>query len=309
MSQRSTNTSVRHVRVPSDRAGQRLDNFLRGCLEGIPRSAIYRLVRTGQVRVNGGRAKPMKKLAAGDEVRLPPVTTQPSGTRPIPDDWIARIRNRIIEQNKDFVIIDKPSGLAIHGGSGLSFGLMDIIERIDSAWRPVHRLDRPTSGVLMLARHHQALVKLQRDFAERRVEKRYLALLHGALADDVMTVDQPLKKIRDGSGQHRVIVAEDGQRAVSHFVVLERLPGYTYVEVRIETGRTHQIRAHAVALGHPLAGDERYASDKAPEGLKRLFLHAHFLALPEPDGRVFNAPLPTELAEVLAALRVRSESR
>ena len=298
-------SGVQHVQVPADRAGQRLDNFLLGCLEGVPRSVIYRLVRTGQVRVNGGRVKPMKKLAAGDEVRIPPVATRPTGPRPVPDEWVERIRKRVIEHNKDFVIIDKPSGLAIHGGSGLAFGLMDVLSQIDDSWRPVHRLDRPTSGVLVLARNHQALVALQRDFAQRRVEKRYLALLHGVLPEDRTTVDRPLKKIRDGSGQHRVIVAEDGQRAVSHFSVLERFPAYTYVEVEIETGRTHQIRAHAAAMGHALAGDERYATLAPPAGLKRLFLHAHFLRLAGPDEQVFSAPLPDELARVLDTLRAR----
>ncbi len=305
MNQQPSNPGVRHLQVPADRAGQRLDNFLLGCLEGVPRSVIYRLVRTGQVRVNGGRAKPMKKLAAGDEVRIPPVATRPAGPRPVPDEWVERVRNCIIEQNRDFVIIDKPAGLAIHGGSGLAFGLMDVAARIDDGWRPVHRLDRPTSGLLMLARNHQALVALQRDFARRRVEKRYLALLHGVLPEDRITIDEPLKKIRDSSGQHRVIVAADGQAAVTHFRVLERFPAHTYVEVQIETGRTHQIRAHAAALGHALAGDERYATRSAPAGLKRLFLHAHFLRLSGPDEHVFNAPLPAELAQVLDALRAR----
>lgn len=303
MNQQRTSTAVRHVRVPPDRAGQRLDNFLLGCLDGVPRSVVYRLVRTGQVRVNGGRAKPMKKLQAGDEVRIPPVAVKPEQERRVPDDWLDRIRNRIIELNADYVIIDKPAGLAMHGGSGLSFGLMDVIAAIDADWRPVHRLDRPTSGLLMMARHHQSLVALQRELVGRRVEKRYLALLSGSLAEDRVTVDQPLKKIRDSSGQHRVIVAEDGQSAVSHFRVLERLAGYTYAEVAIETGRTHQIRAHAAWLGHALAGDERYAEQPAPVGLKRLFLHAHFLRLTWPEERVFSAPLPPELAGVLDALR------
>jgi 23S rRNA pseudouridine955/2504/2580 synthase len=306
MNQQPINTGVHHVKVSADRAGQRLDNFLLGCLNGVPRSVIYRLIRTGQVRVNGGRAKPMTKLAAGDEVRIPPVAVRPAGPRPIPNEWVERIRSRIIEQNKDYVIIDKPAGLAIHGGSGLSFGLMDVAARIDESWRPVHRLDRPTSGLLMLARNHQALVALAKDLAQRRIEKRYLALLSGQLPEDRVTVDQPLKKIRDSSGQHRVIVAADGQAAVSHFRVLERLAGHTYVEVQIETGRTHQIRAHAAALGHAVAGDERYAEQAPPAGLKRMFLHAHFLRLAWPEERIFNAPLPPELAQVLDALRTRS---
>lgn len=302
MSQAATR-GVRHVCVPADRSGQRLDNFLLAHLAGVPRSVIYRLVRTGQVRVNGGRAKPMKKLAAGDEVRIPPVSIEPTQPRKVPAEWVARIQQRVIELNQDYLIIDKPDGLAMHGGSGLSWGLMDVAGQIDPEWRPVHRLDRPTSGLLMMARSHQALVALQRELVARRVEKRYLALLHGRLDEDRVTVNAPLKKIRDGSGQHRVIVADDGQAAVTHFRVLERLPRYTYVEAEIETGRTHQIRAHAASLGHPLAGDERYAERDPPAGLKRLFLHAHFLRLQWPEERVFSSPLPAELAEVLDALR------
>lgn len=303
MNERQVSTGVHKVKVPADRAGQRLDNFLSGYLGGVPRSMIYRLVRTGQVRVNGKRAKPMKKLTAGDEVRIPPVASKPAAPRAIPEEWVDRLRAAIIELNQDFVVIDKPAGLAIHGGSGLSFGLMDIAARIDDNWRPVHRLDRPTSGLLILARHHQALVGLQKAFAQRRVEKRYLALMCGRLAQDRISVDRRLKKVRDGSGQHRVIVAEDGQSAVTHFRVLERLPAFTYVEVEIETGRTHQIRAHAAELGHALAGDDRYGSQAGPGGLKRLFLHAHLLRLDWPDERVFNAPLPTDLAVVLDTLR------
>ncbi|MGY6555426.1 MAG: RluA family pseudouridine synthase [Wenzhouxiangella sp.] len=302
MSQSATH-GVRHVRVPADRSGQRLDNFLLGQLEGVPRSVIYRLVRTGQVRVNGGRAKPMKKLAAGDEVRIPPVSMDPAQPRKVPVEWVERLQQRVIELNQHYLIIDKPEGLAMHGGSGLAWGLMDLTAQIDPEWRPVHRLDRPTSGLLMMARSHQALVALQRELVARRVEKRYLALLHGRLAEDRTTVNSPLKKIRDGSGQHRVIAAEDGQSAVTHFRVLERLAGFTYVEAEIETGRTHQIRAHAASLGHPLAGDERYAEQSPPAGLKRLFLHAHFLRLGWPEERLFSSPLPAELAQVLDTLR------
>lgn len=303
MNARKVETRVRHVLVPEDKSGQRLDNFLVAQLAGVPRSLVYRLVRTGQVRVNGGRAKPMKKLRGGDEVRIPPVAVRPDDPPSVPDDLVRRIRSRILEQNEDFIVIDKPSGLAMHGGSGISLGLMNVVARIDEGWRPLHRLDRPTSGLVVLAARHQSLVRLQREMAGRRVEKRYLALMTGSLPEDAVTVDRPLKKIRDGSGQHRVIVDETGQSARTHFRVLERFPAHTYVEAEIETGRTHQIRAHAAALGHPLAGDERYNDQPAPDALKRLFLHAHFLRLAWPEERVFSSPLPVELGAVLDALR------
>ncbi|MFW5815862.1 MAG: RluA family pseudouridine synthase [Wenzhouxiangella sp.] len=303
MSSERVASKVRHVQVPADHGGQRLDNFLVGLLDGVPRSLVYRLVRTGQVRVNGGRAKPMKKLKPGDEVRVPPVSVKPSGPTTVPDALVAEVRSRIVAQTDDFCVVDKPAGLAMHGGSGLAFGLMDVVARLAPDWRPVHRLDRATSGLVVLACHHQALVSLQRCFARREVDKRYLALLSGQPGEDVFTVDQPLKKIRDASGQHRVIVDEQGQPARSHFQVLERLAGFAYVEVRIETGRTHQIRAHAAAVGHPVAGDARYNALSSPAGLRRLFLHAHCLRLPWPEDHVFSAPLPEELAAALMPLR------
>ncbi|HSH27357.1 MAG TPA: RNA pseudouridine synthase, partial [Wenzhouxiangella sp.] len=193
-------------------------------------------------------------------------------------------------------------------GSGLSWGLMDVLGQMGEGYRPVHRLDRATSGVLAVARSHRAARELQQAFSTQTVEKRYLALLEGELAEDRLTVDAPLKKIRDASGQHRVIVAPDGQSAITHFGLLERVAGYSYVEVRIETGRTHQIRAHAASIGHPLAGDERYNQRSAPAGLKRLFLHAHFLKLPWPSEQVYSAPLPEELSSLLDRLRSSPKS-
>jgi len=294
---------VRHETVAKDRAGQRLDNFLISCLGPVPRSLIYRIVRKGEVRINGSRAKPMKKLKAGDVVRIPPVRLEVRESSSVPAVLVAGIEQRLIEANDDYAILDKPAGLAVHGGSGLSYGLMDAIKARHPDWRPVHRLDRPTSGLLVLACNHQALRALQRSFIEREVEKRYLALLDGVMPEPLMRVDRPLKKIRDGSGQHRVIVAEDGQDAVSVFKLLERVGDYSYVEVSIETGRTHQIRAHAASLELPLAGDSLYNPDDPPDGLERLFLHAHYLRLSWPDDAVYSSPLPDELSEALALLR------
>ncbi|WP_376690988.1 RluA family pseudouridine synthase [Wenzhouxiangella sp. EGI_FJ10409] len=294
---------VRHVAVGDDRAGQRLDNFLMGELGSVPRGLVYRLVRTGQVRVNGRRAKPMQKLKSGDEIRVPPVASEPPEARRVPDGMAARIRACVIAQDDDVLVLDKPAGVAVQGGSGLNWGLMDVLARMGQGYRPVHRLDRATSGVLAVARNHRAARELQRAFASHAVEKRYLALLHGELPQDRLSVDAPLKKVKDASGQRRVIAAPDGQSALTHFKVLERLGGYSYVEVRIETGRTHQIRAHAASIDHPLAGDERYNQHAAPEGLSRLFLHAHYLKLPWPSEQVFSAPLPDELSAVLDRLR------
>lgn len=308
MNDKTPDCGVRHASVGENRAGQRLDNFLMAELGTVPRGLIYRLVRTGQVRVNGRRAKPMKKLRAGDEVRIPPVASRPPEGRRVPDGMVERIRACIIEQNDDLLILDKPAGVAVQAGSGLTWGLMDVLKRMGEGYRPVHRLDRSTSGVLVVARHHRSARELQKAFASREVEKRYLALLRGSLSEDRITIDAPLKKVRDGSGQRRVVAADDGQPAVTHFRVLERLGSYSYVEARIETGRTHQIRAHAASIEHPLAGDERYNHHPAPAGLKRLFLHAHYLKLPWPSEAIFSAPLPDGLSAVLDRLRTGRSS-
>lgn len=308
MSGADPNPSVRYVQVDPERDGQRLDNFLISLLDGVPRSLVYRLVRTGQVRINGSRAKPMKKLKSGDEVRVPPVRESAPEKARLPSGLIEEIRGRIVHRNDDFVVIDKPAGLAMHGGSGLSYGLMSVLAAIDTNWRPVHRLDRPTSGLVLIACRHQALVRLQKLFTEHRLTKRYLALLEGDLHDQETRVDVPLKKIRDSSGQRRIIAADDGQVARSVVRVLERVGGYSYVEVEIETGRTHQIRAHASHIGHPVAGDELYNRESGPSGLNRLFLHSHFLAFGWPEERIFSAPLPDELGRVLTDLRGQSST-
>lgn len=294
--------SVRYVTVESDRAGQRLDNFLMTALGSVPRSLVYRLVRKGQVRVNGSRARPHQRLAAGDQVRLPPVRRDGDQAVRVPDDLVKEIRRRVVLETPELAVIDKPAGLAVHGGSGLSFGLVDVVEQIFSGASPAHRLDRATSGLIVFGRDRTALKALQQAFTRREVEKRYLALLSGRLPEDRVTVDAPLKKIHDAGGQRRMIVDQSGDRAVSRFRIMERLNKHTFVEVVIETGRTHQIRAHARHLGHPLAGDDLYNPANPPEGLRRLFLHAHYLRLPWPEDRILNSPLPDELKSILDTL-------
>lgn len=294
--------TVREVEIGPDHSGQRVDNFLSRELGSIPRSLVYRLIRTGQVRINGGRVKPMRKLKLGDRVRIPPVRNE-QPARSLPPGLVEQIRASVVHRRDELLVLDKPSGIASQGGSGLAFGLNDLVAASFEGAVPVHRLDRETSGLMVFARGRAAAAALQQAFREQRVEKRYLALLSGHLAEDRVSVDAPLKKIRDGSGQHRVIVAEDGDPARSEFRLLERFDAHDFVEVGIETGRTHQIRAHAAHLGAPVAGDQRYNDVRGFPGLDRLFLHAGFLRLPWPDDQVFNAPLPEALARVLGQLR------
>src|SRR5690606_15258866 len=263
---------ARLVRVPDDRDGQRLDNFLLGQLKGAPRSLVYKLVRSGQVRVNGGRAKADRKLEAGDEVRIPPLRLPEEGDRGTPAKGLLdAMAASIVFEDERLLAIDKPSGVASHGGSGISFGVIETLR----ALRPghtlelVHRLDRDTSGVLVVAKKRSALTELQALMrTEGGIAKRYLALLAGRMPDGTMSVDAPLHVGLRQGGERHVQVNDAGKPSLSHFKVLERRGGQSYCEVRIATGRTHQIRAHARHIGHPVAGDDKYGDQEVNRRLR-----------------------------------------
>ncbi len=314
---------VRTVRVAEDRAGQRLDNFLLGQLKGAPKSLIYKIVRSGQVRVNGGRAKAETRLEGGDEVRIPPVRLAEAGDRGTPAKGLLdAMAASIVFEDARLLAIDKPSGVASHGGSGVSFGVIETLR----ALRPgeplelVHRLDRDTSGLMVVAKKRSALTELQalmREDGGAGLRKRYLALLIGRMPDGVMSVDAPLHVgLRQGGERHVQVVSDrnsgSGKPSLTHFKVLERRGGHSYCEARIETGRTHQIRVHAQHIGHAIAGDDKYGDAainkrlREQAGLKRLFLHAASLEFALDGGRtpyVLSAPLALELVEVLDRLR------
>lgn len=309
-------TSVRMIKVPDDRGGQRLDNFLLGQLKGAPRSLVYKLVRSGQVRVNGGRAKAERKLEGGDEVRIPPVSLSEGGDKsPPPDAFLARMEQAIVLEDARLLVINKPSGVASHGGSGISHGAIETMRvlRPQANLELVHRLDRDTSGLLVMAKKRSALSELQALMREDRggIQKRYLTLLAGRMPDGTMTVDAPLHVGLRQGGERHVQVNPIGKPSVSHFKVLERRGGHSYCEVRIETGRTHQIRVHARHIGHAVAGDDKYGDPEVNKrlreqiGLKRLFLHAASLEFALDGGKtpyVLNAPLAEELALALDRL-------
>ncbi|MRG99107.1 RluA family pseudouridine synthase [Xanthomonas sontii] len=313
-------SAVRILKVPEDRAGQRVDNFLLGQLKGAPRSLIYKLMRSGQVRVNGGRTKAERKLEAGDEVRIPPVRLTEEGEKSAPPDaFMARLEAAIVYEDARLLALNKPPGVASHGGSGISFGAIETLRalRPNQSLELVHRLDRDTSGLLIVAKKRSALTELQALMREddrvqgRGISKRYLTLLVGRMPDGTMSVDAPLHiGLRQG-GERHVQVNAAGKPSLSHFRVLERRGGHSYCEVRIETGRTHQIRVHAQHLGHPVAGDDKYGDPAVNKrlreqiGLKRLFLHAASLEFSLDDGKtpyLLNAPLADELAEALNRL-------
>ena len=301
---------VRMVKVDSDRGGQRLDNFLLANLKGVPRSAIYRLIRTGQVRVNGSRCKAASRLQEGDEVRIPPVRMADRERVTISDRALEQVQQAILFENDDLLVVNKPSGMAVHAGSGLPWGLIDVLRqgRPDQFIELVHRLDRETSGCMVLARNGAALNALSLQFREGTISKSYLCLMNGVMREPVIEVDAPLARTEVGS-RKQVEVADHGKPARTRFRLLRAYSDCSYAEAEIFTGRTHQIRAHAKSIGMPLAGDPLY-SDKASLkawkglGLKRVFLHAHRLALVSPGGEEleFDAALPDVLRQVLDQL-------
>lgn len=301
---------VRLVTVSEDRDGQRIDNFLAAHLKGVPRAAVYRLIRTGQVRINGGRCKPDRRLANGDVVRIPPARSAGGEAASVSPEVLQQVRAAILFENQDFLVIDKPSGMAVHGGSGLSWGLIDAVRQSRSGAfaELAHRLDRETSGCLVVALNGRALRHLSGEFRAGRVHKRYLCVLDGLLPEAVVTVDAPIGRI-DGEDEEGVQVGSHGKPAQTRFTALQRFRDCTYAEAELFTGRMHQIRVHAAHLGMPLAGDQRYGAAAARRkwsgrGLRRLFLHAHRLEFQDGAGETlaFSAPLPAPLRDLLGKL-------
>jgi 23S rRNA pseudouridine955/2504/2580 synthase len=304
---------VRRVKIGPNEAGQRVDNFLLKVLSGVPRSAVYRIIRSGEVRVNSGRVKPDRRLAEGDEVRVPPVRRPEEGApiRP-PDDVLNRLREAIIFEDEHYLAINKPAGLASHGGSGILFGVIEAAR----AWgnypylELCHRLDRDTSGVLLLAKSRLSLLRAQGAFRDSKAQKRYRALLCGPWSGGSRDVDSALLKNRLASGERFVLVDETGKPSRSRFTPVARYAQATLCEVDIFSGRMHQIRVHAADIGHPVAGDRKYgqADEKRPLrdlGLRRTFLHAASLRLPATGdfpALAIESPLPAELEDFLKKL-------
>ena len=311
-------TAPQYVQIDEQTDGQRIDNFLLRVLKGVPRSHLYRLLRRGEVRVNKGRIKAEYRLRAGDVVRIPPIRlgeSAPPGRAP--ESQLARLERAVIYEDERLLVIDKPSGLAVHGGSGLSYGLIESLRQL----RPgrelelVHRLDRDTSGCLVICKRRSALRELHALIRAGNMDKHYLALILGELPRPEILVDAPLKKNVLSSGERLVRVdAREGKEARTRFRRLQRFAidgqALTLVEAELLTGRTHQIRVHAAHLGTPLAGDDKYGDEAANRrlkgyGLTRLFLHASVLSFKlDTMARPLRleSPLPDELQQVLNAL-------
>lgn len=309
---------VRQITVDSESAQRRLDNFLLSHLKGLPRPRVYRMIRSGEVRVNKRRAKPGYRLVPGDVVRVPPVTRFNKGprarARPTNSGWITE---RVIYDDNDLLVLDKPAGLAVHGGSGISFGAIELLRAAmpqASCLELAHRLDRDTSGCLLIAKRRSSLRKLHQMFREGQVGKTYIALLAGHWNGGPRTVDLALHTEHRQGGERHVRVDKDGKSATTQFEPQVRFDQATLVNAQLLTGRTHQIRVHAASIGHHVLGDRRYGSeDYALEkqlGLERLFLHATALNFKSPSGEMHitvESPLDDELQTVLARLEGDAE--
>ena len=315
--------AARIVEVDAESAGQRLDNFLLRHLKGVPKTHVYRIIRSGEVRLNKGRTSADARVAVGDLVRLPPVRVseraQEKAERPAPAREFP-----ILLEDEQLIALDKPSGVAVHGGSGVSFGVIEQLRRArpDAGFLElVHRLDRETSGILLVAKRRSALKNLQDQFRERETGKTYLALVQGSWPANKKVIDLPLHKYLQADGERRVRVTTqddpDGMRSITLVRVREQiparalqgLPAMSLLEVTIKTGRTHQIRVHLASQGHPIVGDDKYGdfdlNRRLPrQGLRRMFLHAWRLQFDHPhsgERLTLHAELPPELAAFLYA--------
>ncbi len=305
--------AVIKVSIGPEQAGQRLDNFLFRMLKGVPKSRIYRMLREGELRVSGRRSKPEYKLVEGDEVRIPPVRVAEPAATPAQGPIMHPLLDRVIYRDDALLVIDKPAGQAVHGGSGVSLGVIEQLrqELPDARFLELaHRLDKETSGILVLALKRSALVELHRMLRDGEPKKTYLALAVGEWRDPVRHIKLPLHKFLTEDGERRVEVNDDGQRAHTIFRRIRVAGGYSLLEAELKTGRTHQIRVHLAAVHHPIAGDTKYGEPELNrrlkhQGLKRMFLHSARLEIRHPLTGAelkLEAPLPADLQVFLSTL-------
>lgn len=307
-------TEVKQVVIDSNRSGQRIDNFLQRELDGIPRSRIYQMLRKGEVRVNKGRIKQTYRLQAGDTVRIPPLYVADAKTAPVVSTNLAeKLQGAILYEDDSIIVLNKPSGLSVHGGTGQKLGLIEAIRASEPRYEKlelVHRLDRGTSGCLLLAKDLPSLRQLHTDMKSGEIDKTYTALLMGQLQRQSLRVDKPLSRTTKRAGERIVGIDAQGKKAVTVFNRKKTFRQATLVEVDLLTGRTHQIRVHSASIGHPVIADEKYGDKDTNQyfrqlGLRRLFLHATALRFRSPaSGKKLNikAPLDPQLLSILDSL-------
>ena len=303
-------SAVNLVEISAAQLGQRLDNFLFKRLANLPRTRVYRIIRKGEVRVNKKRCKPEYKLKIGDQVRIPPLRVELESRKKLKPSHqlVARLERNLLFENEHILVADKPPGMAVHAGSGVDYGIIDAMRRL----RPgddvelVHRLDRDTSGCLLLSKHRQALLAMQTALQDKSLTKNYCAVVKGRWPEEAVEIRLALKKIHLSNGERRVRVDINGKPAISRIRVMQGARLYSIIQVELVTGRTHQIRVHCQSQGHEIAGDDKYGDAEFNRvmrkiGIKRLMLHASSLELPgskyTPE-LVVNAPLPAEFEQL-----------
>lgn len=317
MTEKIINAAVQQLQISEEDEGQRIDNFLLAKLKGVPKSLIYRVLRKGEVRVNKGRIKPEYKLQTGDIVRVPPIrVAEKAQQAPVSSklNKVAQLEQQIIFEDDCLLVLNKPSGIAVHGGSGLSFGVIEGLRALRPEARfleLVHRLDRDTSGILLVAKKRSALRSLHEQLRVKTVQKDYLALVRGQWQSHVKVVQAPLLKNELASGERIVKVSEQGRPSETRFAVEERYTNATLIKASPVTGRTHQIRVHTQYVGHPIALDDKYGDKEFDQqmselGLNRLFLHAASIRFEHPktgETLRLNAPLDDKMKGILKKLR------
>ena len=310
--------TVKFVEITSEHSDQRIDNYLFTLLKGVPKSRIYRIIRKGEIRINGSRIKPDYKLNEGDKIRIPPVRIAEREAFILPSKKLQySLEKNILYEDDALLVLNKPSGLAVHGGSGIKFGLIEALRLIrpkTDYFELAHRIDRETSGCLIVAKKRSTLRYLQEQMRNRRISKVYRALATGKWPRGIKRIDLPLMAFEQKTGEKIVRVNPKGKKSVTIFSVMKRYRNFTLLEASLETGRTHQIRVHAQHIGCPLAGDSKYGLDDINKdirksGLKRMFLHAFKIGFSLPCGKniFIEAPMPSDLSEHLMKLDCRDE--
>ena len=297
---------VTTYKVTEEYEGVRLDNCLISRIKGLPRTKIYSIIRKGEVRVNGSRSKPSRRLTEGDKIRIPPYSVNKKSTKKIQKQSKEILNKRVVFEDDSLIVIDKPVGIASHGGSGISLGLIESVRQIKLKFKNaqlVHRLDKETSGCILIALKRPILRKLHKELREGRVEKEYLTIVKGQWPSDLTKIDLKLRKKQLRSGQREVKIEEEGKRSISHFELIKKTKELSLLKCRILTGRTHQIRVHVNYVGHPILGDLKYGDKKFNEkmkekGLNRMLLHSHSIKFPE-LGLDFKVNKPRIFQELL----------
>ena len=310
--------TVKFVEITSEHSDQRIDNYLFTLLKGVPKSRIYRIIRKGEIRINGSRIKPDYKLNEGDKIRIPPVRIAEREAFILPSKKLQySLEKNILYEDDALLVLNKPSGLAVRGGSGIKLGLIEALRLIrpkTDYFELVHRIDRETSGCLIVAKKRSSLRYLQEQMRSKRISKVYRALATGKWPRGMRRIDLPLMAFEQKTGEKIVRVNPKGKKSVTIFSVMKRYRNFTLLEALLETGRTHQIRVHAQHIGCPLAGDNKYGLDDINKdirksGLKRMFLHALKIGFSLPCGKniFIEAPMPSDLSEHLMELDCRDE--